>query len=347
MARLLRVHFPGAIYHVTGRMLGSWKREKNQLFRDDKDRERFMLRLEQSVADFEVRLFAFCLMSNHFHLLVETPRGNLSKFMQSLNTGYTVYFNRRHERHGHLLDGRFKSEVVEGGSYLLKLSRYIHLNPVEVSSLKKRDIQERRAQLRAYRWSSYRCYIGKEKVPDYLETGPLYSLIKVYGKGGARGFCEYVEYGLAHNDTELQEILKQASKGIGGAEFRRKIETERAKLIRQHKQPEDVAFRRRIGNLSTGIILAEVARFYNVSEDDLVKKKKGSLLRPITARMLFRFGGCNQREIANLLGITTGAAVSIQLKRINLLEATHRNLRKELSRLEEIIRKREDRIIEN
>jgi len=347
MARLLRIHFPGAIYHVTGRMLGSWKRERNLLFRDDKDRERFLNRLEQSVKDFEVRLFAFCLMSNHFHLLVETPRGNLSQFMQSLNTGYTVYFNRRHQRHGHLLDGRYKSEVVEGGDYLLKLSRYIHLNPVEVASWKNRDIKERKNELRIYRWSSYRSYIGKMKVPEFLDTGPLYSLIKVYGKGGARGFRDYVEYGLANSDTELHEILKQSSKGIGDRDFRRRIEALRSKLTREHKQPEDVALRRSINNLPAEVILAEVARFFKVSEAEVVKKTKGGLLRPIAARMLFRFGGYTQREIASRLRLTTGAAVSIQLKRIKELETTDRKLKRELADLEETIRQHEIRNGEN
>ena len=309
MARLLRIHFPGAIYHITGRMLGSWKRERNLLFRDDIDRERFLLRLEQSVQDFEVRLYAYCLMSNHFHLLVETPRGNLSKFMQSLNTGYTVYFNRRHQRHGHLLDGRYKSEVVSGDRYLLKLSRYIHLNPVEVAFWKRRPIKDRRAQLRTYRWSSYRSYIGKIKVPEFLETEPLHSLVKVYGKQGERGFREYVEYGLANSDVELQEILKHASKGIGDLDFRQKIEDIRNKLNKKHKNPEDVAFRRRVSNIPVEDILTEVAQFYKVSVDELIKKKKGSLLRPITARMFFRYGGYTQREIAKKLGLTTGAAV--------------------------------------
>jgi putative transposase len=308
MARLLRIYFPGAIYHVTGRMLGSWKSERNLLFRDDKDRERFLVRLEQSVIDFEVRLFAFCLMSNHFHLLVETPKGNLSKFMQSLNTGYTVYFNRRHQRHGHLLDGRFKSEVVAGDSYLLKLSRYIHLNPVEVSSWKRRSIKEKSAHLRSYRWSSYPYYIRKTKTMGFLETGPLKALTKIYGRGGAKGFRDYVEHGLANSDTELKELLKQSSKGIGDLDFRLKIETLRNKLTKQHNKPEDVAFRRSVNNLSSEFILSEVAQFYKVPVNELIKKQRGSYLRPITARMLFRFGGYTQREIAKMLGLTTGAS---------------------------------------
>ena len=338
MARLLRIHYPGAIYHVTGRMLGSWKRERNLLFRDDKDRERFLIRLEQSVMDFEVRLFAFCLMSNHFHLLVETPRGNLSKFMQSLNTGYTVYFNRRHQRHGHLLDGRFKSEVVAGDSYLLKLSRYIHLNPVEVASWKKRHIKEKSAHLRSYRWSSYPTYIRKNKSMSFLETGPLQSLIKTYGKGGAKGFLEYVEYGLANSDKELKELLKQSSKGIGDLDFRLKIEALRNKLTKQHNKPEDVAFRRRVNNLPSKVILSEVAKFYKISVNELIQKQRGSYLRPITARMLFRFGGYTQREIADMLGLTTGAAVSIQLRRLKEVESGNRKIKKELAQLEGLFR---------
>ena len=143
MARPLRIHFPGAIYHVSSRLLGSWKSEKSQLFRDARDRERFLERLRQSVKDFEVRLYLYCMMSNHFHLLVETPRGNLSKFMQSLNTGFTIYYNRCHQRHGHLLDGRYKAELVAGDEYLLKLSRYIHLNPVKTALWKNRSIQDK------------------------------------------------------------------------------------------------------------------------------------------------------------------------------------------------------------
>ena len=90
MARRLRIAYPGAIYHVTGRMLGSWRDQRDRLFRDDSDRKRFLDRLGQSVGDFDVRLYLFCLMSNHYYLLLETPRGNLSRFMLSLATGYTI-----------------------------------------------------------------------------------------------------------------------------------------------------------------------------------------------------------------------------------------------------------------
>ena len=160
MARHLRVEFPGAIYHVAVRMLGNWKKEENLLFEDDADRERFLDRLADRVEQYNIRLYLYCLLTNHIHLVFETPEGNCSKFMQSLSTAYTVYFNLRHDRHGHLLDGRYKAKLVDGDQYLLALSRYVHLNPVHVGGMKNKPMEEKIRHLRQYRWSSYPSYIG-------------------------------------------------------------------------------------------------------------------------------------------------------------------------------------------
>ena len=149
MARPLRLEYSGAIYHVTGRMVGSWRDERLRLFRGSRDYRRFVERLGEGVEEYNVRLYSYCLMGNHYHLVLETPEGNLSRFMQKLITAYTVYYNRRHRRHGHLMDGRFKAKLVEGDEYLLKLSRYVHLNPVQVGRWKKRPVSERIAYLRA------------------------------------------------------------------------------------------------------------------------------------------------------------------------------------------------------
>ncbi len=144
--------------------------------------------------------------------------------MQSLNTGYTVYFNLRYRRHGHLMDGRYKAELVSGDEYLLKLSRYIDQNPVAVAAWRKRSIEERIPRLRAYRWSSYRGYIGEEKAADFVDMAPVRALVGILGKGGPRGYRAYVESGLAHTDADFEEVLKHASKGIGDQdlEFRSK-----------------------------------------------------------------------------------------------------------------------------
>jgi len=125
MARKLRVQFPGVIYHITLRGVG-----RCNIFLDDRDRERFVERIADGVEIDEVRVYMFCLMTNHVHLLVETPMGNLSRFMHRMETGHSVFFNRRHSRSGHLTQGRYDAKLVEGDEYLLKLSRYLHLNPV-------------------------------------------------------------------------------------------------------------------------------------------------------------------------------------------------------------------------
>jgi putative transposase len=128
MARPLRIEFPGALYHVTAR-----GNARQDIFLDDEDRQRFLGVLARGVSRFHLLLHAYCLMENHFHLVVETPEANLSKAMRQLNGVYTQAFNRRHKRVGHVLQGRFKAIVVDRDSYLLELCRYVVLNPVSMA----------------------------------------------------------------------------------------------------------------------------------------------------------------------------------------------------------------------
>ena len=125
MPRPLRIEYEGAIYHVTVRGNG-----RQKIFLSDADRRGLCRRLAESVKSYGVRLYLYCLMDSHFHLVVETPRANLRRFMQSVLTGYTVGFNIRHRRSGHVTQGRYGARLVAGNEYLLKLSRYVHLNPV-------------------------------------------------------------------------------------------------------------------------------------------------------------------------------------------------------------------------
>lgn len=132
MTRPLRLEFPGAVYHLTAR--GD---RRGDIFLDDTDRQTFLRLLEKEVRQQAWRLFAYCLMSNHYHLLVETPDGNLVAGMRRLNGAYTQAFNRRHGRVGHVLQGRYKSIVVDRDAYLLELARYIVLNPVRANMVKR------------------------------------------------------------------------------------------------------------------------------------------------------------------------------------------------------------------
>ena len=190
MARKLRVQFEGAIYHVTIRGV-----ERRRIFDDDADRERFLMRLGDAVEEYGVRLYLFACMRNHAHLLCETPQANLSAFMHKLQTAYTVYYNLRHRRSGHLMQGRFGAEPVAGddptsprlrrAGYLLKLSRYIHLNPVFVRGIKNLPMKDRLQHLRAYRWSSYRGYAGLEHPYAFVAEAPILRLTETREIGRA------------------------------------------------------------------------------------------------------------------------------------------------------------------
>jgi REP element-mobilizing transposase RayT len=161
VARPLRIEFPGAVYHVTGR-----GNQQRTTFEDDADRELFLAVLERGVDRFDLVLHAYCLMGNHYHLLVETPTAGLGRAMRDLNGVYTQAFNRRHRTVGHLFQGRYRAILVERDEHLLELARYVVLNPVRAGLCKSAD---------AYRWSSYRATAGLEPVPRYLTVDWLLS----------------------------------------------------------------------------------------------------------------------------------------------------------------------------
>lgn len=156
MARPLRIEFAGALYYVTSR-----GNAQEAIYRDDADRQQFMVLLQNTVNRYGWYCHAYCLMGNHYHLLIETSTPSLSKGMKFLNGTYTQYFNRQHQRVGHVLQGRFKAILVQKEAYLLELARYIALNPVRAQMV--HSAQE-------WRWSSYRATAGFEESTPCLTT---------------------------------------------------------------------------------------------------------------------------------------------------------------------------------
>jgi REP-associated tyrosine transposase len=156
MARPLRIEYPGAYYHVTSR-----GNEQKDVFKSQKDREKFLSYLESATHRYGAAIHAYCLMSNHYHLILETPGGNLSQIMRHINGAYTTYFNVKRKRAGHLFQGRYKAILIEADEYASELSRYIHLNPVNAGMVTRPE---------EYQWSSYRSYIGEKTHPAWLKT---------------------------------------------------------------------------------------------------------------------------------------------------------------------------------
>jgi len=175
MARSLWLPFPGGVYHITAR-----GNDRQAIFEDDADCSRFLIVLASVIARYRVRCHAYCLMGNHYHLLLETPEGNLSAAMRQLNGVYTQRFNRRHERCGHVLQGRFGAQLVDGQAYLHEVCRYIVLNPVRAALV---------SHPRDWRWSSFRATAGEEPVPAFLTVDWIRSLSG--GPGLARAVSVY------------------------------------------------------------------------------------------------------------------------------------------------------------
>ena len=177
MARQLRIEYPGAFYHITSR-----GNERKPVFKSQRDREKFLEYLESASERYEAVIHVYCLMDNHYHLLIETPAGNLSRIMQHINGAYTTYFNVKRQRSGHLFQGRYKSILVQADEYAKELSRYIHLNPVRAGMVEKPE---------EYEWSSYAYYAVKNKKPEWLYTD---FILGYFGKKYSTAQRKYQEF---------------------------------------------------------------------------------------------------------------------------------------------------------
>ncbi len=206
MARPLRIEYCGAVYHLTAR-----GNRRDDIYLDDNDRILFLETLGNVVVQFHWRCHAYCLMDNHYHLLIETPEANLARGMRQLNGVYTQRLNRRHGRVGHVFQGRYKAIVVERDSYLLELARYVVLNPVRARMTRAAG---------EWRWSSYRATAGEAKAPAWLATDWLLS--QFGGRQAKATYRRFVAEGAAATASPLAEGLAAAVRGgvaLGGEEF--------------------------------------------------------------------------------------------------------------------------------
>ena len=194
MARPLRIEFPNALYHITSR-----GNRRENIYLADSDRKNFLDILSQVYDRFNWVVHGYCLMSNHYHLLVETPEGNLSQSMRQLNGVYTQKFNRAHSRTGHVFQERYKAILVQKDSYLLELSRYIVLNPVRAGMVRSP---------RDWTWSSYRATAGLAAVPDWLHVDWLLSCFGRRKKRVAQSYRKFVAEGVG-KPSPLNDLKNQ------------------------------------------------------------------------------------------------------------------------------------------
>jgi putative transposase len=294
--------------------------------------------LSESSDLYDVRIYLVCLMDNHFHLVAETPRGNISQFMHSVLTGYSLYFNLKHNTCGHVFQGRYGSELVEGNEYLLQLSRYVHLNPVCTREHKKLSAIEKARYLRSYRWSTYRGYYDKKKRWGFVEYDPTLSLMNSPKREQPQAYQQFVETGLAETDDEFVELMKKRTRCIGSKDFRKWVDKEYENLKKVSARGEDVSFRRESELVDVAGILEIVSSFFGMELSELKERQYNSIARPVAARMLCKHAGLNQREAADVLGYGTGAAVSYQLKKLSMDIGADKKKAKQMGRIEKEIK---------
>lgn len=202
MARLPRISSEQYFYHVFSR-----GNNREPIFFEPADYERFLQNLDRYQPDFGYRLYTYCLMPNHFHILLRPGKTELSRFMQTLMTAYSMYVNKRYNRVGHIFQGRFKSIIVEKESYLLEVLRYIHLNPVRAGLV---------ARAEEYPWSSYVKYMSTGGGKPKIEIDEILSLFSQQTINQKQNFKEFTEAGLG---TDFDPEKLQARGVLGTARF--------------------------------------------------------------------------------------------------------------------------------
>ena len=208
MARRARVEYAGALYHVITR-----GNQRQRIFRDDRDRTKYLEILANLKTQYSFRIPAYVLMVNHVHLLLESGAVPLSRIMQRLGSGYTQYFNRRHRQVGHLFQGRYKAILCDKDNYLLELSRYLHLNPVRAKAVK--DPAD-------YRWSSYGGYVGEPQGQKWLDTTEVLQHFSRKLKEARKLYRRFVLEGLGEGHKEAYyDVLE--GRFLGDREFAEEI----------------------------------------------------------------------------------------------------------------------------
>ncbi len=283
MGRPLRIEYPYAFYHVTSR-----GNEQKDVFKSQKDREKFLSYLESATERYSAVIHAYCLLSNHYHILLETPAGNLSQIMRHINGAYTIYFNIKRKRAGHLFQGRFKAILVEADEYATELSRYIHLNPVRAGIV---------ARPEEYLWSSYRNYIGQAKTPEWLKTDFILGYFGKSDAGAKKKYRAFVE-DIIGNEYESPLQGTVGSSILGSAAFVEEITTTH---VDTKEADKNIPALRQLTS--------------RPSPEDIVKKVKTifveneKLARQASIHICHKYSGVKLREIGNLFDVGETAIV--------------------------------------
>jgi putative transposase len=297
MARPIRVAYEDAVYHVMAR-----GNNHGEIYYDDNDRQVFLDTLAAACRQFGLVVHAYCLMPNHYHLVVQTPQANLSRAVGWIQTTYSIRYNRRHGRCGHLFQGRFKAQVVEADSYARDLVVYIHLNPVRPKDKEQPIPPDRIKLLREFTWSSHRAYCGycrREDLPQWLSLEWLW----YFGRSRSSAQREYRRQITRSFGRSVSSPLEAVRGGLvlGSEQFWGKVKGS----VAGSKGQEEIAWTRRMGRAER---LRQVEQLLLGEEDRRIQ---------IWARV--RLGGQRSIDVASQYRFRDGSGIHRVVTRLEAL----------------------------
>jgi len=321
MSRPLRIEFPGAWYHVMNR-----GRRRENIFVQPDDYAAFLKIVRESADRWNVNVAAYCFLPNHYHLLLQTPEGNLARCMRHINGVYTQCFNRTHLQDGQLFRGRYKAVLVEADSHLLEVLRYIHRNPLNAGLI---------GQLDDYPWSSHTGYLSSSKQWDWLERETLLTMLTAKKSRRKLAYLDFVAQNEPEEITAFYAMKKLAYL-LGGEAFKDWVRNRFIDLDLQREVPEA----KRLAK-SPQEIIAHVCAYFDLEEARLQQSRRGveNLPRDIAIYLARNTSRMTLGEIGAAFGITNYSTVSSAAERIKGRMVKDTCLRREVEKLKKLLDK--------
>ena len=312
MSRPLRIEYPGAWYHVMNR-----GRIREEIFLSREDYENFIKILQETSESWNIKISAYCLLPNHYHLLVNTPDGNISRCMRHINGVYTQRFNRQHKTDGQLFRGRYKAVLVEADSHLLEVLRYIHRNPLRAGLAKKLD---------EFAWSSHQGYLSAAKQWAWLHKDFLLTMLCEKKRGRKAAYGDFVSKG---DPEEIERFysLKNLPSVLGGDTFKDWLKEKFQHLCFHEEIPES-----RILAPTAEEIILEVCDHFQVMREQLTvtRRGRGNLPRDMAIYLVRLLSQATLSEVGKHFGMNNYSTVSSVVERVKLRTNEDRMVREHL-----------------
>lgn len=321
MSRPLRIEYPDAWYHVMNR-----GRRSETIFSDKDDYVMFSDLLIETSEMFNANVAAYCLMPNHYHILLQTPDGNISRCMRHLNSIYTQRYNRRYGFDGPLFRGRFKSILVCNDSHLLQLVRYIHKNPVKAGVVEN---------MPDYQWSSYKGYLSHAKKWNWLHKDYIFSMITPEKQGRLKRFVKFMQEDDSEEVNRLFSLKKLPSL-FGPTSFIAEIKERYYFKKRSYEVPESKSLAP-----TSDSIISSVCKHYNIPFDEMLKTRRGSFNEPrnVAVYLLRHMRGESLENIGKQFNIRAYSTVSSIIRRVSRLKKGDRKMRNQICTIKDFINK--------